>query len=123
MAHRFKPGNTFSKGKGRPKGSRDRISILHGKFATFLDKEFDAFWFSYQHLKPLEQVKTYAAIAQYVLPKKREASINHFENLSDDSLKVLYNKVVNGLTADAETISIEPAAPAVRTVKKLTLNL
>lgn len=66
----FKKGNTH--GKGRPKGSRNKITrFLKDRISDFLDENWQAIENDFQELEPKDRIDTYLKLISYVLPKPK----------------------------------------------------
>jgi len=85
----FQKGNTAAKGKVGKKYPNPLKTKLKAIVDGYVNS--DSFVDDLQQMEPVERFKAYASIIPYVLPKKRELSINE---LSDDLAEDLLDQIL-----------------------------
>lgn len=79
---------------GKPKGAKNlsktqKRRSLAKKIQSLLDKNFEGFVKDYQSLEPVERVKIYTTLLQYVEPKKQAVDVKTQTELEYKEMQVL----------------------------------
>ena len=91
----------YKKGKsgnpdGRPKGAQGRLNKeLRQAINDFLERRWPDIEKAFDKLSDMNKVTFYRELLQYRLPKLESMSVSElgFENLSDEQLEIIYNKL------------------------------
>jgi hypothetical protein len=74
----FKAGH--AKAGGRTKGSKNKATAkIKERVQSFIDDNFDSMQEDLKQLEPLERVKVYLKLMEFVLPKQKALDIEHSE--------------------------------------------
>ncbi|HEV7332337.1 MAG TPA: DUF5681 domain-containing protein [Flavisolibacter sp.] len=83
---------------GRKPGSTNKSTAqLREIVNNFLSDNFEAVAESFKSLPAKDKVKAYVDLLQYGLPKLQAESSNPFENMTDEQLDEIVNRLKNNL--------------------------
>ena len=98
QAGRFVVGNQASKGRGRPRGSKNKSSErIRQFFSDFIENNMVELNDSFSALKPREKFSVLLEMAKYILPTMR-AQGDLIDELSDE----MFDEVVERIKQDFE---------------------
>ena len=101
---KFEPGQSGNPA-GRPKGARNKATVLSEKITDFLEGDFELFLKDWKEIKALERTKLRAQLYEYVVPKLSRGRMEFdLSALSDEEVSRLLEIAVTKIATndDAE---------------------
>lgn len=109
MPKGFQPGNTFSRGKGRPRGSKSKGDTIQERLTEFLlgnvgdlQNEYD------RDMSTGQKIRLFEVLLPFASPKLAANTNSNFEKYDKEQLTVIAEQLKNKIIAARKTISIQP---------------